>query len=380
MKDRALMVATVPSMIGQFNMNNIRMLQDLGYEVDVACNFSDTTVWPEDRIKQFKDNMKARGVSCFHLSFSRKLSKINRHFLSYRELKKLIHRRHYSLIHTHTPIASVIVRLAARKMKVVLIYTAHGFHFYSGAPFLNWMMFYPLEKWLSRYTDVLITINKEDYRRALASFNARKTVYVPGIGVDIHKFAYRQDAKDRIRSELNITNNQILFLSVGELNRNKNHETVVKAIRDINATYIIVGEGALKESIKSVSAKYGVDVRMVGFRKDVADFYSAADIYILPSIREGLNVSLMEAMASGLPVVCGRIRGNVDLIEEEKGGSLFNPVSENDLKHKLTNLLEKREQFKDIGRYNQAKIKSFSCEAVNQMMETIYRSCFDDEG
>ena len=162
MTRRALMVATVPSMIGQFNMNNIRILHKLGYEIDIATDFQDTSVWPKERVEQFKESMRLIGVRCFQISFSRSPFKVKRHFCSYKEVKQLIKQGQYSIVHTHTPIASAIVRYAARSMHTTVIYTAHGFHFYSGAPLLNWIIFYPLEKWMSHYTDILITINKED--------------------------------------------------------------------------------------------------------------------------------------------------------------------------------------------------------------------------
>ena len=134
---RVLMVATVPSMIGQFNMNNIQILQEHGYIVDVAADFKDTSVWPAERVQRFKDQMEEMGIECIQLDFSRSPLKLNRHYQSYKETVKLIQERKYSFIHTHTPIASAIVRQAAHKTGTKVIYTAHGFHFYDGAPLKN---------------------------------------------------------------------------------------------------------------------------------------------------------------------------------------------------------------------------------------------------
>lgn len=367
MNKRVLMVATVPSMIGQFNMNNIHILLDMDYQVDVAADFSDNSVWPPDRVDIFKEQLKQLNIECFQLDFSRSPLKIQRHYKSYKEALNLITDRKYSFIHTHTPIASAIVRLAAHKAGVKVIYTAHGFHFYTGAPLKNWLIYYPIEKWLSRYTDVLITINKEDYKRATEKFHAKKTVYIPGVGVDTERFAPRKAGRDKIRTELGLNDNSLMLLSVGELNDNKNHSSVIKAIAGMNLTYVIVGKGGLKDTLEKLAQENNVDLRLMGFRSDVADFYNAADAYVLPSIREGLNVSLMEAMASGLPIACGRIRGNTDLIEDKE--VLFDPLNIDEIRSAITVVLENRSVLR---KYNIEKIHSFGLATVEEQMSEIY--------
>ena len=369
MNKRVLMVATVPSMIGQFNINNIHLLLEMGYTVDVASDFTDTSVWPKERIGVFKQDMKNLGIECIQLDYSRNALKLSRHIASYKETLELLKDKKYSFIHTHTPIASAIIRLAAHKTGTKVIYTAHGFHFYKGAPFKNWIIFYPIEKLLSKYTDVLLTINPEDYKNALNKFQAKKTIYVPGVGVDTQKFTPRKSGREKIRKELGIDNDRLMLLSVGELNQNKNHESVIRAIQGFDITYVIVGKGELKESLEITAKECSVDIRLVGFRTDVADFYDAADVYVLPSIREGLNVSLMEAMASGLAVACGNIRGNIDLIENTD--VLFSPTTISEITFALTNAIKQREI---LGLKNLEKIKTFSLETVNALMLELYKN------
>jgi len=375
MKKRVLMVATVPSMIGQFNMNNVKILQELGYEVDVAADYTDTSCWPAERVERFKQDLEQMNVRNFQVNFSRSMFRFNRHIQSYKEILKLMREQNYSFIHTHTPIASAVVRLAAHKTRTKVIYTAHGFHFYNGAPIKNWIVFYPVEKWLSKYTDVLITINKEDYKRAKEHFRARKTVYIPGVGVDTKKFVPRESGRERIRFELGLSEDKLLLLSVGELNENKNHESVIRAIRGVsNITYAIVGKGELKGRLEEIANDCGVDLRLMGFRTDVADFYDAADVYILPSLREGLNVSLMEAMASSLLCLAGKIRGNVDLIDEDKGGYLFSPKSEDEIRKAITKMDNLSvDERKEKGEYNLQKIKKYDLQTVEKTVSEIYQ-------
>lgn len=390
---KALMIATVPSMIGQFNMANIQILLDLGYEVHVACNFDDRSVWTEDRVEEFRKQLYDLGVNYFQINFARSPKHVGKLAESYKEIKELLFREKYTLVHVHTPVAAVEVRLAAkdyndaieRRVKEVkkvperlrVIYTAHGFHFYDGAPIKNWILFYPVEKELSRITDVLITINKEDYQRAKDKFYAKKTVYVPGVGVDVKKFAGVSGSvdRDKKREELGVKSSDVLLLSVGELNENKNHSMVIKALGELEKSgklegsyivYMIAGTGDKKEELESLAEEENVDLRLLGFRKDVSELLTAADLYILPSIREGLNVSLMEAMASGTPCLAGKIRGNIDLIDSGKGGELFDSQDISSVADAIESELSYRDNWSQQGQYNQNKIKKFDLSVVEE--------------
>ena len=371
---RVLMVATVPSMIGQFNMNNIRLLKSMGYEVDVAADFTDLSVWTTERIEAFKAELKRENIKWYQIDFSRSALNIMCHVRSYREILSLIRKRKYSFIHTHTPIASAIVRLSALISHTSVIYTAHGFHFYKGAPLKNWLIYFPVEWLCSFFTDVLITINKEDYRLAKRHMHARKVVYVPGVGVDTTKFKYGN--RQKIRNELGISDNEIMLLSVGELNENKNHITVINALSKLKdpPVYVIVGQGDLADHLKSEAHRLGVRVIMTGYRKDVVDMYAAADIYILPSLREGLNVSLMEAMASGLPCIAGKIRGNVDLIRDGVNGYLCRPNDTKGFAIKIRKLCLNKEIRSKFSTTNLEKIQDYNTVKINYMMKRIYET------
>ena len=376
MKKRALQLASVASMIDQFNISNIKILQLLGYQVDVIADFSNPGTISQEHCDDLMKRLSAMNVKIFDVAIPRTLN-IFSIISAYRTVKKILKYNHYDLLHCHSPIGSVIARQAAkniRKKGMKVVYTAHGFHFYKDAPIKNWIIFYPIEKYYSKYTDVLITINREDYERASEKFYADKTVYIPGVGVDIERFYPSKLKRKLIRKELGISNERIVILSVGELNENKNHESVIRALKRMdNVTYVIVGQGNLKEHLRFVADECGVDLRMVGFRTDVADFYAASDIYILPSIREGLNVSLMEAMASSLACLGSRIRGNVDLIDEGKGGRLFYPKDVGEIREALQQIIhmpnEERYMF---GQYNFDKIRLFDLKTVERITYNIY--------
>ena len=376
-KKRALMLASVASMIDQFNMPNIRLLQSLGYTVDVSADFSDPGNISVERASYLKKKLESEGVKVFDTPIPRSLSP-KRVIEAYRQVTQQADKGHYKLVHCHSPIGGALTRLAFRKHRkrgTKVIYTAHGFHFYKGAPLRNWLVFYPAERILSRFTDTLITINKEDYLRAKTTFHAKETVYVPGIGINTAKFA-NNDGRQKVRKEFGIPEDKTVFLSVGELNTNKNHRIAIQGLSklDCDFTYIIVGQGVLEEDLKQTAKEAGIGDRVIfaGFRTDVADFYSAADCFIFPSFREGLSVSLMEAMAGGMTIVCSRIRGNTDLVDEGKGGYLFDPHSEEEFTAAVRSVLTA--DAKEIKEYNAGKIAGFDNKKVELMMKEIYMS------
>ena len=380
MKKRALMYASVASMIQQFNMENIRLLLEQGYEVDVACNLEfGSTITPE-KIAAMKAELESLGVRVIHIPIPRKITAIGGIITSFRMSRQLMTQGEYSLIHCHSPIGGVLCRLAnrfsGRYGRAKMIYTAHGFHFFKGAPLANWLIFYPLEWFCSRYTDTLITINHEDHDLAARQFRAGQVAYVPGIGVDLEK--YRPDSAGRAEklAELGLNGADTILVSVGELSVRKNHEVVLRALaraQDPHYQYLICGLGPLKEQLDRLVEELGISdrVHFLGYRNDIAQILNIADIYVFPSLQEGLPVALMESMAAGKAVACSRIRGNTDLIEA-KGGVLFDPRSVDECADAIDKLLSA--DYRQMGRFNLEKIRGFSRETVEKQMADLYRT------
>ena len=342
----------------------IKELVEDGHTVDIATNESTSMV---------PGIYRELGCTIYPISWSRyPLSKGN--IAAIKELKEVVKNGNYDIVHCHTPICAAATRIACkgfRKRGLKVIYTAHGFHFFKGAPLKNWLLFYPIEKLCACWTDTLITINKEDFERARKKFKARKVEYVPGVGIDIKKFADVTVDRKAKREELGISDDAFVLLSVGELNENKNHQIVIKALSKLNDSsihYVIAGNGDKAEALQDMAKEKNVNLHLLGYRGDVAELYDVADVYILPSIREGLNVSIMEAMASSLPVICGRIRGNTDLIDSE-GGILVDINNEDDIVYAISKI--KRFAVK-MGIHNREMIKQYDLQAVNGLIAEIY--------
>lgn len=374
---KMLMLATTAAMIEQFNKDNILLLEEMGYEVHVAGNFHEGNPISDEKLNAFKKWIEEHHGRWFHISSVRKPTSVLENLKAYKKIISLINEYHYDFIHCHTPIGSVLGRVAAHMTRTKVIYTAHGFHFYDGAPLKNWLIYYPVERFLSRWTDVLITINKEDYNRAKKTFYAKRTEYIPGVGVDLERFNVKNLDKKKKRNELGISEEDIMLLSVGELIPRKNHEIVIRALKKIGRNeikYCICGKGDGYKRLQNVIGELGMErsVYLLGFRDDISEICQVADMYVFPSLQEGLPVALMEAIASKVPVVCSRIRGNVDLILGED--FLFHPNNVDEVAEKIVSILE--QDCTGIVEESYERIYKFDLKVIRQSMREQYELLF----
>lgn len=361
---KILYVTTIGSTMDFFK-SLVPKLIEQGHTVDIACNDK------ERKVDDYFVNLgcKVYTISCTRSPISKKT------FTAIKEIRKIVNDGGYDIVHCHTPVASLCARLGCKKLRkngVKVVYTAHGFHFYKGAPKKNWLIYYTIEKFCSKYTDVLITINKEDYALAQKKFKKPDIRYVPGVGIDVEKFKNAQVDTLSKREEISVPQNATLLLSVGELNENKNHATVIKAlsrIKNDNLYYVIAGRGDKKEELTNLISELGLTnrVRLLGYRQDVLELYKTADIFIHPSFREGLPVSVMEALASGLPVICSNIRGNVDLVDHTCGKT-FNPFSVTECVGSIEQVVAELAGYQ----VSDDKIYSFSDITINNRVIEIY--------
>lgn len=354
---RILYVTTIGSTMDFFN----RLLQELveqGHTVDIACN---DTVKPVSPFF-YELGCQVHTISCTRSPFHPgSISAV-------RQLRELVKSKQYDIVHCHTPVAAFCTRLACIGLPCKVMYTAHGFHFYKGAPLKNWLLFYPAEKLCAHFTDVLITINREDYALAQKKLKAGRIVYVPGVGIDLSAFAPEKTGISR--QELEIPEGNRVILSVGELSHRKNHALLIRAVAGMqNTTVLIAGTGERKEELQALARELSCDVRFLGYRRDVAALCGACDLFALPSFQEGLPVALMEAMACEKAVSCSSIRGSVDLVDGV-GGTLFDPAEVASCRKALDEAFSR--DMAAMGRYNRQVLKAFSIEEVNRQMLELY--------
>ncbi len=373
---KVLFVATVvKTHMMQFHLPYLHMFKEMGWETAVAAK------------NDYEDPADCRIPDCdtyYNVPFHRIPWKKD-NLTSYKMLKKIIDEGEYDIVHCHTPVGAMIARFAAlgaRKKGTKVIYTAHGFHFFEGAPLQNWLLYYPAEWLLSFWTDVLITINKEDYARAGKRLHAGRLEYVPGVGINGGKFQRTAQQRQEKRRELGFGDGDFLILTVAEMTKNKNHITVLKALAELkdmpefqNMHYLICGRGELWASLEEDARTLGISdhVHFLGYRTDAAELYSACDLFAFMTYREGLPVSLMEAMASGMPILCTKVRGNTDLIRDGVNGC-FVENSPEGLREGLLKLYGDEALRRKLGTAAGESVKEYDNETIHRQMKEIYLS------
>jgi len=364
---KILIVSTVSRQFYLFEQGNIEVLKSLGYEVHGAANFEDAN-----------ERLDALDIVRHPFDIQRSpfsLKNIN----AYKQLKKIMKSENFDAVHCHSPMGGVLARLAAKSIGLSpVIYTAHGFHFYDGAPRKNWLIYYNVEKYLSKFTDTIVTINKEDYSRA-KTFKAKSVIAVPGIGVDSSKFDNVKVDRNKKREELGIPEGAIVLLTIGEMIKRKNHETALKALAKLknhNYIFLICGRGELESHLKDLAVNLGIEdkVRFLGFRNDIPEICIASDIFVFPSYQEGLPVSVMEAMSAGLPIVASRIRGNTDLIQDGNGGFLHEPDDYLEFAKSIDKVIEDENLRTKMSVRNKEEVKKYDKQVVKDRMRALYEN------
>lgn len=372
---KALIISTTGGFLAAFERNDIHILQELGYEVHCACNLT--------KINQTNYSLlEATGALLHHVGFER--NPLNtKNIQAYKQLVHIMKSERFSLVHCHTPVGGVLGRIVAHKVKVpIVIYTAHGFHFFKGAPLKNWLFFYPVEKWLAKYTDVLITINNEDFERAKHHFHSGRVVRIHGVGIDLGRFAKSSSInRDQKREELGVKNGEKLLLSVGELDKDKNHMRIIHVMKDLSQLgykLAIAGDGALLKKYNDYLTKNNLEdsVSLLGYRYDIRELLNATDVFVFPSLFEGVSVALMEAVAAHIPIACSKVRGNVDTVVSEE--SFFSPYSEKQIKSAIqlvSSLSDEQKNQMTFLNYNNLQLYQIS--NVHNEMNEIYKSVSD---
>lgn len=375
MDKKILIVTTISGFVPQFEMNNVKILQSMGYEVHYAANYK-TPVYGKDNHR-----LDGTGIIQHQIDFVRTPFSI-KNIVAYKQLKRLVKEETYQLVHCHTPMAGVITRLLAKSNKIkCVVYTTHGFHFYKGAPFINWIVYYPIERWLAKYTDTLITINREDYERA-KKFKVRNrgnVEKIPGPGIDITHLQQNNFSRAEKRNELQIKRDAFVLVSIGELNGNKNQQIVIKALAQMkrkDIVYLICGDGKNFKKIEKLIKNLNMQkyVKLLGYQKDIRKILITADCFILSSKREGISIATLEAMAFGLPVIASDNRGTREYMEQNKTGYIYKINDITTLKKSIEYLYMNKEKRIKMGEYNKNIVKNYQTDKVEKKMLQIYTS------
>jgi len=368
-----LFIATVYSHLASFHIPFMEMLQEMGYEVHAAaCSSSGR-----------REEVEKIGVTCWEIPFARSpYSPAN--LQAFFRLRDLLKEHHFDLIHVHTPVAAFLGRYLAKKTNQgSVLYTAHGFHFYEGAPLRNWLLYYSAEKLAVKWTDGLIVMNQEDFEAAqkrLGFRDGENLFLVHGVGVSVSDYSSAGQVLERsfIRDELDLDSDDVIVACIGELLPRKNQSFLLTAWEKIaekrlNAHLLIVGDGQDRQKLEQIVREHSLaNVHFLGFRRDVATILKDIDLLVHVSKHEGLPRVIMEAMAASKPIVATDVRGNRDLVEHGRNGFLVPPGDVDKLESALLRLIDNEELRESFGLKSFEKIKDYSLDNVLLEMKEIY--------
>lgn len=358
-----------PVRTGSFEGTSMYAANQMGWKLYMGIN------------KQYAEQLKGvdYDVTFYDQYIYRSIFDVKRNWIAYRRLCKMLEAHpDIEVIHCNTPIGGVLGRICGHKYQKKVIYTAHGFHFYKGAPLVNRTIFKWIEQWMARYTDMLITINHEDFEVAQKMHLKKggKVVYVPGIGIDTAMYDNVIVDASKKKAEIGVPADANLCLGVGDLNDNKNVVTMVKAIAKTapSVHLALCGFGPLEQQLRQLCIDLNVvdRVHFLGYRTDVKELYKASDFLFMASKREGLPRTTMEAMCAGIPCICSKIRGNTDLIDEGKGGYLVAPLDADGFADAISRIINNPEKAKAMGEYNLEKVRAFDIEVVKKIMCNLF--------
>ena len=365
---KSILITCTDSMMKQFLEPHVKNLAGNGYEVEIAC--SEVL----NRMAEVREDLGE--YARIHLLHLKRSPLALSNFRGYREIKKIIDEGQYDLIWTNEPVMGVATRLAARKGRKLgtrVMYMVHGFHFYTGAPLLNWLLFYPVERLMASKADCICTINREDYARA-QKMHTPKAAYIHGVGIDTERLKEGENRTD-LRKELGLPQNAFLVLSVGELNENKNQQVIIQAVAQLNdqqVHYILCGKGDRLKELQELVEELHISeqVHFLGYRKDIAEICRQCDLFALPSRREGLPFAAMEAMYCGLPLVNSGIRGLTDITEDGSSGYICGTDDVQQYADSIRKLKNNPDARMRMGERNRKTVEAFT---IGQTKQEIFQ-------
>lgn len=355
--------------ITNFTIPSVNVATSMGYDVTIGVN------------RRYADKLSCiYPVSFYNAEIYRNPFSIKEMRRAYKNACKEISSADYLAVHCNTPIGGMVGRLAGKKHKVKkIVYTAHGFHFYKGAPLFNRTVLKWAEQIMAHWTDAIITMNNEDYEAA-KKFRLKKggkVYFVHGVGITLSDFVGVGDKRNEKRAELNLNDDDIALVSAGDLILRKDYATAIRAIAladNENLHYFICGVGPERENLEELAKELGVEnqIHFLGFRSDVKELMAASDIFLFTTLQEGMPRSMMEAMATGLPCVASAIRGNVDLIENGENGYICAAKDVEAFAKAISKLAQSKELREEISKKNLEKIKGYDVTVVEKEIKAIY--------
>lgn len=372
---KVLIVTTVSGFLPQFEKNNVKLLREAGCEIHYASNF-------KNPIYAFQEaDLKMQGIRLHQIDIAKSPFKIRTNLRAVRQLLHIIEENAIDIVHCHNPMGGAAGRAAVwlSGRKPYVIYTAHGFHFYKGAPMRNWMLFYPAERLLARMTDLIVTINREDFERAQKfRLKAGGSVFqIHSVGVDRKRFSPKQEKGENKRKELRIPQKAFHIITAAELNDNKNQKVIVGALAALTQQdiyYTVCGKGQGECRLRELIREKGLEnrIRLIGFRTDMEEILQTADCFAFPSYREGFGVAAVEALLCGVPLIVSDNRGTREYAVQGKNALICRADSTEEFAQAINTLYKEKALRERMAHCCRDSAMKFTTEEVEKTMKEVY--------
>lgn len=356
----------------QFTAQELTALQTLGCEVHLACPLEKPYI-SQEAMHLLEERFPQ--LVWHDIAFTDSLHAFRRNRKAGQELEQLLEELKPELVHCHGTIAGIYGRRAAEHLGIPAFYTAHDFRIYRGCLLPERLGFGFLERRYSRCTQVMYTVCPEDGNYAKKHLHARTVISLPDMGLDYERYAIPARSRDEVRAELRIPEDATVLLSVGTLRMQKRLRIVLQAmarLRDMEQLhYVICGEGPDMAFLQKLIANLRLQerVHLLGYRTDIPDLLGAADIFCMPSRREGCGIAALEAMAAGLPLITVRSHGTRAYAVAGEGAFCLKGDMVNACADAIRQLDENRLLRKQMGAHNRALAKEFADADTDRMMQ-----------
>lgn len=381
MRHKVLIVTTMSGFLYQFERNTIKILRERDTEIHYASGFQNQGYLFNPLF--FKENQ----ITVHPIPIRKSLWKLAAHYQTLCKLIHIIKNEQIDTVHCHNPVSGVLGRIAAyfSGRKICVVYTSHGFHFYKGGPMLSWLLFYPIERVMAYITDVVITINQEDWEIA-KGFKLKKhgrVFKIPGVGVDTEIFRKKPDERREARRKMGVKEGEFCLMTTALIDREKNIQNILIALKkwsNLPFHYVICGDGPYRKILEKKVKKLGLEkkVTFLGYCSDICFLLQGADVFVFPSLREGLGMAALEAMACEIPVVASSNRGSKEYIRHGENGILCRNNCSGDFGEALKILWKDAEKRKLMGIRAREDSFLFSCSKAREHMENIYRFLWEE--
>lgn len=361
-------------------------LRKKNYQLSLVSGLSLESEMKHEEIKAKEKDiqiLKSEGIEFTQCPSLLRRINIIRDLKAFFDIWRIIKKYNPLIVHTHSSKAGLMGRLAAKLAGTpIIVHTPHGHVFFGYFGPFKTKLFIIFEKLASRITDKIVALTnreKKDHILFKIAEEDKFSVIYSGIELNILKESSSEE-KQNLKKELGIPENSLIVGTAGRLVPVKGPEFLVKASKYIISKYpdtyfMFTGDGPLEQDLKRKALEMGIsdNIIFLGWRDDLVKIISIYDIFVLPSLNEGMGRVLVEAMALGKSIIASNVGGIPDLVIHGKNGFLVPPKNPKELAKYIQVLLEDKDKREKMGLAGKEMAYNFTSERMVEKIANLYK-------